>query len=84
MTICTVMTTVSISLRPDPSRTQPPIAQIPEGTALNATQKTADGSWWLVTYKAMDGDKEGWIGNAGVFPASACASLPAITMTPVP
>jgi uncharacterized protein YgiM (DUF1202 family) len=76
---CTIMTTVSISLRPDPSKTQPPLAQIPEGTALTATSKTADGGWWHVTYPAADGNKEGWIGNAGVFPASACASLPAVT-----
>lgn len=82
MTSCTVMTTVSISLRPDPSRTQPPLAQIPEGTALTATSKSADGSWWRVTYAAADGNKDGWIGNAGVFPASACASLPAVTVTP--
>ncbi len=76
---CTIMTTVSISLRPDPSKTQPPLAQIPEGTALTATSKTADGGWWHVTYPAADGNKEGWIGNAGVFPASACASLPTAT-----
>jgi hypothetical protein len=73
------MTTVSISLRPDPSKTQPPLAQIPEGTALTATSKTADGGWWHVTYLAADGSKEGWIGNAGVFPASACAGLPTAT-----
>jgi uncharacterized protein YraI len=78
------MTTSSVSLRPDPSKQHPPIAQIPEGTALAASGKSPDGGWWLVSYTAQNTAQTGWVGAGAVFAASACAALPSVTVTPAP
>ena len=67
---CTVTTTNAVSLRPDPSLKQPPVAQIPERTALVATEKAANG-WFHVQY---DG-KGGWVGGGAVFAEGSCAKL---------
>ncbi len=75
---CTIITTSSASLRSDPSRQQPPIAQIPGQTAFNPVSQTADRIWWEVVY---NGDN-GWISAGSVLASSSCTTVPTITPTP--
>ncbi len=84
VTICVVMTTTSVSLRPDPSTQHPPLAQIPEGTALVASSRSLDGSWWLVSYTAQNTPQAGWVGAVAVLAASNCRALASVTVTATP
>ncbi|MEP7284976.1 MAG: SH3 domain-containing protein [Chloroflexota bacterium] len=65
---CTVMTTIAASLRPDPSLQHIPLTQVPQGTTLTATEKSANGSWWHVTF----GGQDGWIGAGAVLASAGC------------
>src|SRR5260221_6424396 len=74
---CTLLTTVSASLRPDPSLQQVPLAQVPAGTAFTPIKKSADGRWWNVSY----GGQDGWIGAGTVFVSASCSAILAPTST---
>ncbi len=76
------MTISAGSLRTGPGRSYLVLSQIPERTALTATEKTTDGQWFHVSYAAPDGTKDGWIGASLVMASSACQRLAAVTLTP--
>src|SRR5579859_1453210 len=77
---CTLLTTYQVGLRPDPSRLQQPIAQIPDRTALSPVGQTSDGQWWHVTYNGDDG----WVAAANVLASASCtAVVPTVTPTPL-
>ncbi len=71
---CTVTTTVAVSVRPDPSLKQPPVAQVPERTALLATEKSANG-WFHVQYSSGGSTGNGWVGAGALFAEKACDTL---------
>src|SRR5260221_2569949 len=74
---CTLLTTVSASLRPDPSLQQVPLAQVPAGTAFTPIKKSADGPWWNASYRGQDG----WIVAGTVFVSASCSAILAPTST---
>jgi uncharacterized protein YgiM (DUF1202 family) len=75
---CSLLTTAVTSLRPDPSRQQIPLAQVPEKTVLTPISKTANGQWWHVKY----GDQDGWIGAGAVIASASCSAIPTVTPNP--
>jgi uncharacterized protein YgiM (DUF1202 family) len=72
---CTLLTTNATSLRPDPSRQQVPLAQVPAGTVLTPVSKTSNGQWWHVKY----GNQDGWLGAGAVIASATCSTVPTVT-----
>jgi uncharacterized protein YraI len=77
-TICVVVTTTPVSLRPDPSTKHPPVTQIPEKVSLTASGKSTDGGWWHVSYDSQGTSQEGWVGAGAVKAAASCSALPVV------
>jgi len=76
---CTLLTTSSVNVRPDPSLARPPVGGIPDRTALTAIDRSTDGQWWHVVYGSVDG----WINGGTVIASSSCTVAPAATATSV-
>src|SRR5574341_493099 len=79
--VTTGVTTPSVNLRPQPNTSQPPVAVIPGGSAIDVYGRNAAATWLYSAYLGQ----QGWVSAAYVVLASGPASaLPVVGQQPSP